>query len=641
MGINQSNLGVDKCNAIINCYLATGKLGKLGCGPFSITGQPNAMGGREVGGLSNQLTAHLDITNPSHQKLVQLFWQSPTIATSEGALAIEMIEKIEQGKIKAIWIMATNPLVSLPDRNRVIAALKKCPLVVVSDCVEKNDTLAFADVKLPATTWLEKNGTVTNSERVISRQRGMISAVGEAKHDWKIICEVAQKMGFKGFDYQDSWQIFKEFCQLTGQSHSLADDPVKRLFDISALQPSNKQEYDALKPSQWPISDHQGIRQRPFADKVFSTQDGKAYFIGIIPVLPVLENQKKFPFVLNTGRIRDQWHTMTRTAMAVQLNQHISVPKLAINPADAKQKQLTNNDWVKIKSAVGEVILEVELNEGIQPNQCFIPIHWNQQFASHANISNVFPTVLDPISKQPQIKQVAVLLEKVNFQLTTKIHLDHELSKKLVLSSLGVFRKTVHQHCQSYLLATDLQLLQTLQGLQALSDNKTIHALCDAIKTMLGTEIQWLNLYAINEGRARILGTIGDKLMVFIECVDLSMQVKPAESPGQWLDYLFSQLTLSPKDKLSILTAKVAPEFLLGKQVCSCFKVHQQTIEQAIAGGDDTLNKLATSLRCGSGCGSCKAELSGMIASSGKKLTLAQLKSKTIASKDIITLTTC
>lgn len=641
MGINQSNSGVDKCNAIINCHLATGKIAKLGNGPFSITGQPNAMGGREVGGLSNQLTAHLDINNSSHQQLVKSFWQSPTIATKAGASATEIIEQIEQGKIKAIWIMATNPLVSLPDRNRVIAALKKCPLVIVSDCVEHNDTLAFADVKLPATTWLEKDGTVTNSERMVSRQRGMIAGPGKVKHDWKIICEVAQKMGFSGFDYQESWQIFKEFCQLTGQKHTLDGEPIKRLFDLSSLQPSNKDEYDALKPSQWPLPDHQGLGQRPFSDQAFSTHDGKARFIAITPVLPNLINTSEFPFILNSGRIRDQWHTMTRTAKAIPLNQHVSRPLLAINPTDAKQKNLVNGDWVTVKSAVGKVVVEVELTDDIELGQCFMPIHWNQQFASHANIANIFPTVIDPISQQPQVKQVAVSYQKLNFEFATHIHLAHDIASQLIPASLGVFSKTIQQGYHSYFMVTDKQTMAKLSTIEAMSESDNIYTLCAAIKVMLSNNVKWFNLFLSYEGIGRLLGTIEGRVVAIIECVDLTLKATLQSNPNQWLDYIFSQSTLLPQDKNNILTANVAEKYLLGRQVCSCFNVHKKTIECAILDGNDTLEKLAIAHKCGSGCGSCKPDLTIMIDTFIKKTVKNKTMFSNRAHNDVIAIARC
>lgn len=627
MGINQSNSGVDKCNAIINCHLATGKLGKKGNGPFSITGQPNAMGGREVGGLSNQLCAHLDIDNSDHQEFLQSFWQSPTMVTGEGASAIEIIEQIERGNIKAVWIMATNPVVSLPDRNRVIAALKKCELVVVSDCVAKNDTLAFAHVKLPASTWLEKDGTVTNSERVISRQRGMIIPPGQAKHDWKIICEVAEKMGFNGFNFLEPQQIFAEFCELTGAANKDQKKLGKRLFDISALKPSSKQEYDALKPTQWPLRMNDRD-QRPFADFKFSTPDNKARFIAITPIRPELINTSNFPYVLNSGRIRDQWHTMTRTAKATKLNQHINIPKLSINLLDAKKNNITNDDWLKVSSSVGEVIIEADLTDDIKAGHCFMPIHWNQQFASHANVSNLFTTLVDSISKQPQLKQVAVNVEKIAFDLVCTIHVQTELINNIEIDELGLYRKTIHEHCHSFLMIENNKVKESIDPV---IESKFSH-----IKKMLGAEIQWLSLLSTNNGVGRFIGETDGRLVAIIECFDLSvfetarecseLQFFPSKKidratmvnqakniNGQWLNYLFAQEELLTLDKVAILKAEIRAEFLLGKQICSCFNVHEKTIEQSILEGNKSLELLGQSIKCGSGCGSCKPELKRMI----------------------------
>ncbi|MGY8876896.1 MAG: molybdopterin-dependent oxidoreductase, partial [Pseudoalteromonas sp.] len=243
MGINQSSSGVDKCNAIINAHLASGKLLKPGSGPFSITGQPNAMGGREVGGLANQLAAHLDIENEAHQSLVQRFWLSPTIAKKAGSNAIDMFDEIAAGKIKAVWVMATNPMVSLPNNAAIKKALETCELVVVSDCIAKSDTLKFADVAFPSTGWGEKNGTVTNSERRISRQRPLVAPYSGAKNDWQIMCDVAKKMGFEGFDFTDPSGIFEEWAQLTDFENNGS-----RLLNLSGLVGLTKSQYDNLKP---------------------------------------------------------------------------------------------------------------------------------------------------------------------------------------------------------------------------------------------------------------------------------------------------------------------------------------------------------------------------------------------------------
>ena len=212
-GVNQSSSGVDKVNAIINCHLLTGRIGRPGMGPFSLTGQPNAMGGREVGGLANQLAAHMEIENPKHRDIVQRFWQSPVIADKQGLKAVDMFDAIADRRIKAVWIMSTNPLVSLPDADRVRRALDACELVVVSDCMRHTDTTRHAHVLLPALTWGEKDGTVTNSERRISRQRRFLPAPGAARADWQTVCDVAQRMGFSGFDYPNAAAIFREHAR--------------------------------------------------------------------------------------------------------------------------------------------------------------------------------------------------------------------------------------------------------------------------------------------------------------------------------------------------------------------------------------------------------------------------------------------
>lgn len=252
-GVNQSASGTDKCNAIINCHLAGGKIGLPGAGPFSITGQPNAMGGREVGGLANQLAAHMDYHIPGALDLVSRFWATssltPILPEGPGYKAVELFEAIEQGEIKALWVMATNPAISLPDAARVRAALEKCPLVIVSECAAHTDLLPYADIVLPASGWSEKDGTVTNSERRISRQRGMLPPPGEARHDWWIICEVAKRLGFaEAFNYAHPWEIFDEHARLSGFENNGATGSPKRLFDISGLVGLGRDGYDAWHP---------------------------------------------------------------------------------------------------------------------------------------------------------------------------------------------------------------------------------------------------------------------------------------------------------------------------------------------------------------------------------------------------------
>jgi assimilatory nitrate reductase catalytic subunit len=389
MGVNQSTSGTDKANSIINCHLATGKIGREGCGPFSLTGQPNAMGGREVGGLANLLACHMDINNSEHRKTVQTYWQSPTIATEAGLKAVDLFENIHNGKVKAVWIMATNPMVSMPNRQKIADALKKCELVVVSDCVAKNDTLDYAHIALPATGWSEKDGTVTNSERRISRQRGMLPAAGEAKHDWQIICDVAKAMGFaSGFDFNSPSAVFAEYAGLTQ-----ADNQGKRDLDLSHFCDITETQYNRLKPVQWPVNKQapDGTK-RLFTDGKFYTSSGKAQFIVTEFAAPEQVTNNDFPFVLNSGRVRDQWHTMTRTGKTSELTSHVNRPYLAIHATDAKKLDLKNADLVSLSAAhfdieKDQVLLPIVIDNNQRQGEVFAPIHWSASNASSANIT--------------------------------------------------------------------------------------------------------------------------------------------------------------------------------------------------------------------------------------------------------------
>lgn len=583
MGINQSSSGVDKCNAIINCHLASGKIAKPGCGPFSITGQPNAMGGREVGGLANQLAAHMDITNSQHRESVQTFWQSPTMANSNGYQAIEMFDKIKSGDIKAVWIMATNPMVSLPNSNEVAEALSTCDLVVVSDCVENNDTLAFANVKLPATTWLEKNGTVTNSERRISRQRGIVQPYGQSKHDWQIISEVATKMGFSGFDYQHPSEIFSEHAALSGFNNN-----GKRLFDISALSTLNKIEYDALKPIQWPVnsSNPQGCA-RVFADNKFSTASGKANFIAITPQLPKQQTNEQFSLLLNSGRIRDQWHTMTRTSKATKLNQHSAKPLLTIHPKDAQKYGVQTGELVTVSSICGEVIVGLELSTNVRRGECFLPIHWNKQFASSANVSNLYQSIVDPVSGQPESKQTAVSITPTHYQQHVQLHTVNDTKP-----NADFWLKNNNKFCSSYQLAFSEKLTDALAWTKAL--NLSIS--------------EWLQFTNQQTEQTFIVGLEQNKLACFAV---FSRQA--IESEAQWLDHIFSATTLPITDISALLQGTASEAFANGKQVCSCYGVGEKTIESAIKKGCNSVEKLGKKLKCGTNCGSCKSELSALI----------------------------
>ncbi|MDO8352472.1 MAG: molybdopterin-dependent oxidoreductase, partial [Aestuariivirga sp.] len=398
-GVNQSSAGTDKVNAIINCHLLTGRIGREGMGPFSVTGQPNAMGGREVGGLANMLAAHMAIENPAHRELVQRFWKSPTIARKPGLKAVDMFEAVRDGRIKAIWIMATNPVVSMPDANAVRDALKQCPFVVVSDAIRDTDTTPLAHVLLPAAAWGEKDGTVTNSERRISRQRAFLPVAGESRADWKIISDVATRMGFGGFGYESAADVFSEHAAL-----SAFENNGSRAMDIGSFAGVSNEAYEALLPFQWPKPENSDVKPRMFGNGQFFTKSGRANFVATPFRKPKENTSASFPLVLNTGRIRDQWHTMTRTGKSARLMAHIGEPFIEIHPIDARKAGITPASLVRVSSDRGKVILRALVSEKQQQGTVFAPMHWNETNANQARVDALIAPNPDPISGQPELK---------------------------------------------------------------------------------------------------------------------------------------------------------------------------------------------------------------------------------------------
>ena len=360
-GVNQSHKGTDTVNTIINVHLATGRIGSEGCGPLSVTGQPNAMGGREVGGLANMLACHMDLENHQHQSLVQRYWNSPNIAKKPGLKAIDLFSAVKSGEIKALWIMATNPADSMPNANEVSDAIAECPFVVVSDVMGETDTARQADVLLPAAAWSEKDGTVTNSERRVSRQTAFRTAPAAARPDWWAVARVAQKMGYtEAFDYASASEIFAEYAGLSGFENDGTRD-----FDISKFKAITPEEYHSLKPFQWPqaergAGDFNAAAKRFFANGGFYTPDRKARLVAVS-----VEHQNTTvshispSFVLNTGRIRDQWHTMTRTGISPRLSSHLGEPFVEINPQDASKLKIADATIVDVESVYGAVRLSL------------------------------------------------------------------------------------------------------------------------------------------------------------------------------------------------------------------------------------------------------------------------------------------
>ncbi|WP_198263601.1 nitrate reductase [sulfur-oxidizing endosymbiont of Gigantopelta aegis] len=597
-GINQSSSGTDKGNAIINCHLLTGRIGRPGMGPFSLTGQPNAMGGREVGGLANQLATHMDIASAEHRQIVQEFWHSPVIADSEGLKAVDLFDAVHDGKIKAIWIMATNPVVSLPNADKVKQALMNCPLVIVSDCVEQTDTSKLAHINFPALTWGERDGTVTNSERCISRQRPFLQTPGLAKPDWWIITEFAKQMGFeKAFNYHCPADIFREHAGLSGHKNNN-----ERLFNISALANITNQEYDDLSPMQWPIvTQREESAIRVLENGQFYTADKKAHFIAITPAAPKHSVNTAYPFVLNTGRVRDHWHTMTRTGMSPRLSSHTIESYVEIHPQDAMNVGVSDAELVKVNSPDPndaqlpdkEIMVRVRISDKQRQGSLFVPMHWNGQFSSQSRVGTLLAPVVDPISGQPESKQGIANIKTCQanwyaFMITRR-------TPELQFSNY--WSRSRGKGYWRYELA----------GLQAPKDWSE-HA-----HNLLGHNVDnenWLEFYDKTRNHYRAVKMSGKRL-------DSCLFIYPDINlpPRDWLISLFHKDEITQEERNNLLRGEALNAHEdTGKIICACFNVGEKTINDCIKKqGLKTVDAIGEQLKAGTNCGSCKPELAELL----------------------------
>jgi assimilatory nitrate reductase catalytic subunit len=590
-GVNQSSSGTDKVNAIINCHLATGRIGKPGMGPFSLTGQPNAMGGREVGGLAHQLAAHMDFSNPADISRVANFWGSNNIAQTPGLSAVELFDATYDGKVKAIWIMGTNPVVSMPNADKVKQALKKCEFVVVSDCMANTDTTAFAHVLLPAQGWSEKDGTVTNSERCISRQRALLKPAGMAKPDWWIISQVGQRLGFKqAFDYQKSADIFREHAALSGFEND--EQHGRRDFDISGLAKISDDEYDKLSPTQWPINaNHPHGCKRLFADNHFFTPSGKAQLFAIKYLAPANKPDQAFPLILNTGRIRDQWHTMTRTALSAKLNLHKPEAFVEIHPDDADRYHLVADNLAEIESAWGKQLARVVVTDEQQAGNLFIPMHWSDQFAKQARVGALVNPNFDSHSKQPELKHTPVRIRAFKPKWYGFI-----LSrKKNKITDLDYWSVNHTSHCYRYELADstipeDWQLWSKHQLAFREEDNLAY----------------WQEYQDTGRGEYRAALYIDNR-------IESLMFISPANNLPErsWLISLFERQNLDKTIRRCLLSGlPPAGEKDQGNIVCTCFNVGAKTIRSAINTHHlRNVQDVTQCLKAGGNCGSCLPEI--------------------------------
>lgn len=593
-GVNQSSAGTDKVNSIINCHLLTGRIGRPGMGPLSLTGQPNAMGGREVGGLANMLAAHLELDSPEHRAIVQTFWGSPRIACRAGLKAVELFEAMHSGRIKAVWIMATNPVVSLPDADRAREALRRCELVVVSDCIADTDTAAFAHVLLPAATWGERDGTVTNSERRISRQRRFVAPPGEARPDWWIVSEVAKRMGFgEGFPYDSPREIFDEHARL-----SAAASRASRIFDIGGLAGLSATEYEQLAPTQWPIHVRNSASvPRLFRDGRFAHPDGKARLVPVHARPPANATDQSYPFVLNTGRVRDQWHTMTRTGRVPRLAEHVAEPFVDLHAHDALLAAVREGELAAVSTRWGSIVLRVRVSGEIPRGMLFVPMHWNDIYASEARVGALVNPVVDVISGEPEFKHTPASLQAFPVQWHGVV-----LSRKPIDTSGATWWTRVcgagfwrYELAGRRLPADWMEWARKLLGVA--TPDADFLEYCDSAV-----------------GSYRAVHLLEDRLE---GCAYFSRRSElPARS---WLASLFAAEKVQLTERLALLAGRpLQAGGDAGPLVCACFAVGRETLCRLIArDGLTEARQVGERLRAGTNCGSCLPEIRALLAVGG------------------------
>ncbi len=559
-GVNQSTHGTDKANAIINLHLATGRIGKPGAAPFSITGQPNAMGGREVGGLSSSLCAHMGFT-PAEVDRVGRFWGAPSVAHRPGLKAVDLFKAVDAGEIKALWVMATNPAVSMPDAGKVRDALAACPFVVVSDVIADTDTSRFAHVRLPALGWGEKDGTVTNSERCVSRQRPFLAPPGEARADWAIVAGIAERMGFgEQFAWNGTAAVFREHCALT----AFENDGARRL-DLGAWAGISDEAYDDLAPFQW------GGERIAFGP-------------GEASLVTVEQPAMQPGLMLNTGRYRDHWHSMTRTGLSPRLSQHRREPLVEVHPDDAAGAGLIDGDLAKVATAQGQSNFRVSVTHGQRRGEIFVPIHWTDRVSSGGRAGVLPGDAVDPVSGQPGFKLTPVQLAKVSPEWRAFL-----LMREAPPSEPGCLwwtKVTVARGCLFELAGRGsedrLRVLLPAGELSEASDAAR------GVRRMVVTRE----------------GLLAGALFV----------TRDGELPPR--DWLIAQLAADEPAPLFAYLAARAPgrSASLEPAVCLCFNVGRSAIRKAVAeAGAASVGDVGAVTRAGTNCGSCRPEIARIL----------------------------
>ena len=621
-GLNQSTSGTDKNSTLINLHLACGQIGRPGAGPFSLTGQPNAMGGREVGGLSNLLSAHRDLANPAHRAEVARLWGVRDVPEKPGKSAVEMFEAAADGAIKALWIVCTNPAQSMPDQTMVRRALERAEFVVVQEAFATTATVAYADVLLPAATWGEKDGTVTNSERRISRVRAAVPAAGQARADWKIAVEVAQRLerrlsgrrsaGFVGatmFAYDSAESIWNEHRESTRGCD----------LDITGL------DYAGLEvPQQWPLPQGETAgRVRLYVDGRFATPDGRARFVA--PAWrPVAEaRDARFPVSLTTGRLRDHWHGMSRTGTLGRLFAHVGEPTLDLHPQDLARRHWNEGDLVRVQSRRGVLVLPVHGSDAVAPAQAFIAMHWGSEFTGGLGVNALTTGAFCPQSRQPELKHAAVRLEDaaLPWSLTAAAWLPEEEALAVRERLRALFGRFAFASCVPFgREPTGRVGVLFRAALATPAPDDDVIMIEDALGLSAGPVLRYEDARA---GQRRAMRLSGDgTLQAFLLAGD------PA-ARGWVLDLLQQDLPAAAFGRALLAASRQPPQPVAarGRQVCACHDVSADTIVATLAhclgNAAARLAELQRLLRCGTECGSCLPAVKALVQSHQQTLSPA------------------
>ena len=600
-GVNQSAQGTDKGNSIINCHLITGRIGAPGMGPFSLTGQPNAMGGREVGGLANMLAAHMHFA-PEEVDRVRRFWNAPRIITGEGMKAVALFEAVARGKIKALWVMGTNPLVSMPRADVIRDAIRGLDLYVVSEVMADSDTArgeAKTTVLLPAQAWGEKNGTVTNSERRITRQRRFLDNPGEARPDWAVMSEVGRRLGHaKAFAFPSAAAVFREHAGLSAFENNGSRD-----FDLGALTDISDAAYDINLPVQWPIPKGSGPKGAPqgkprlFGDGRFYTFDRRARFVAVQPPGLAQAVSDEYPFVLNTGRVRDHWHTMTRTGKSQRLSAHRAVPFVEVHPDDAAARGLTEGGIASVATAHGRAELEVTVTDAVPPGHLFMPMHWGGAYASRARVGALVRGVPDPVSGQPELKATPATVASLAYRARGFL-----LSRQQIALPEGWWwaRAAIPGGwgAQFATQAGSREAAMTMRGLIQ-------------INALSGLELAEYADHARDRYRCAVYD--GSRL---VACLAYA----PYDARPDWesAKALFSAEEPEVAERRAILSGRAATASA-GPVVCACHGVGLDVITATIHAGAGSVEAVGAACKAGTNCGSCIPELRKLLVSQTAK----------------------